>query len=134
MADFLVWDPKRLSVHVPSMDAEHIELVSKMNNIYNEYMNNSSKEKVSPLLEDFVGFTIKHFSDEDAYMESIQYDGLEAHKNNHKHLLGRVQSYVSEFNASGKLTEDFFIFLTLWLTTHIQSIDVKYAPTRAKAA
>lgn len=126
MADFFKWDPATLSVNVLAMDNEHIELIRKMNKLHAAFAENATADKIEPLLTDFANYTIKHFSDEEAYLESIKYAGLDTHKLIHKQLLDQVTNYINDFKKTGKLTDSLFKFLTVWLTSHIRGIDMKY--------
>lgn len=109
------------------MDDEHQELIKKMNRVHDLHLAKASTSEIQMALDDFAGFTIKHFSDEEAYMEKINFAGLETHKVIHQQLLKQVTEYLNEFKASGTLTDSFFNFLSVWLTSHIKGIDMKYS-------
>ncbi len=128
MADFFTWDPNQLGLNVKDMDDEHIELIKKMNNLHAAHTRNAPTAEIEKILMDFATYTTKHFSDEEAYMEKVKYEGLDTHKIIHKQLLDQVGTYVGEFKKSGKLTDQFFKFLSVWLTSHIRGIDMKYSP------
>jgi hemerythrin-like metal-binding protein len=126
MADFYSWDPSRLSVKVTAMDDEHKVLISKMNALHAAHTQGKDKAAIQVILNDFVQYTLKHFADEEAYMAKIQFAGTDTHKLIHKQLLGKVKEHIAAFEASGKLTNDFFTFLSVWLTAHIRGVDAKY--------
>ena len=73
-------------------------------------------------------------------MASIGFAGLRSHKNIHDTLLETLAEHVRVISeGDGKVKPDFFIFLKVWLTAHIQGIDAKYGrrvaqPTEPKAA
>ncbi len=126
MAEFFKWDPSTLSVHVKEMDNEHIQLIQKMNALHESYTSKADSTKQAALLNDFVNYTLKHFQDEEAYMEKIKFEGLETHKIIHKQLVAEVQKYAQEFESKKVFSEAFFKFLTVWLSSHIRGIDSKY--------
>ena len=126
MADFFQWDPSILSVNVKEMDEEHKELISKMNALHVVHAKNASKEEIMVFFMDFVKYALKHFSDEEDYMKSINYSGLENHKTIHAKLVDKVLQYREEFVKTGKLTDDFFKFLATWLRAHIRGNDMLY--------
>jgi hemerythrin-like metal-binding protein len=128
VAEFYTWDPKLLSVHVTEMDNEHMMLIKKMNALHEAYSQKKDRAGLTPLVNDFVAFTLKHFSDEEAYMERVKFEGIATHKIIHQQLLTEVKKYVAEFESSGKLSDPFFKFLAVWLTSHIRGIDSKYGP------
>ena len=131
---FYKWDPQLLSVHVGPMDDEHQILIKKMNSLYDAHARKAPKAELEKLLKDFANYTVEHFKDEEKYMESIAYKGIDSHKLIHKKLLGQVSTYVEEFGKTGALTDAFFRFLGAWLTTHIRGIDMKYGENSEKAA
>jgi len=73
-----------------------------------------------------VNFTVKHFADEEAFMEKVGYPELRVHTGVHKSLLARVTEYNNEFQKTGKLSDAFFMFLKTWLKAHICGVDAKY--------
>jgi hemerythrin len=134
MADFFKWDPTQFSVKVKSMDDEHQELIRKMNALHAANERKAEKAELERLLNDFAGYTVKHFADEEAYMASVNFSGLETHKVIHKQLLGQVTEHVAAFQKTGEFTPAFFNFLSVWLTSHIRGIDSKYGAAKTKAA
>lgn len=133
MADFYNWDPKTLSVSVQAMDDEHQVLIKKMNALHAAHVAKRDSKVLGEMLGDLAKYTTKHFADEEAYMASIQYPGLESHKGIHKNLLARVGEHVAAFEKSGKLDQAFFSFLAFWLSAHIQGVDKKYSELVRKA-
>ncbi len=131
MSEFFKWDPATLSVKVQEMDQEHIQLIKKMNTLHDAYDRKGDRTGIEPLLKDFVDYTLKHFSDEEAYMEKVKFKGLATHKIIHQQLLGEIKKHLADFESSGQLTDAFFRFLTVWLTSHIKGIDVKYGLKKA---
>lgn len=127
MAEFFKWDANVFGLKVKEMDDEHIELIRIMNLVF---QNNEAKKpfhEIKKSVDQLAEYTIKHFKDEEAYMEKIKFPGVATHKIIHKQLLDQFGNYVAEFNKSQKLTESFFKFLAVWLTSHIKGIDTKYA-------
>jgi hemerythrin len=134
MADFFQWDPGQLSVKVKAMDDEHVVLIQKMNALHAAFVRKAEPSELSPMISDFVAYAEKHFADEEAYMASINYAGIEAHKAKHKQLLDQVRANVNLFESSGELSPSFFHLLSLWLNSHIQGVDKEYGKFAAKAA
>lgn len=123
---FLEWD-QELDVHVDKMNQEHIKLIEYMNIVYDKSNNNAPKPEISQALSELANYTVQHFKDEEAYMESIAFPKLDSHKLIHKDLLKKVTAYINDFEkGDGSLPKEFFNFLKLWLLAHIKGIDVKY--------
>ncbi len=131
---FYSWDPKLLSVEVKEMDSEHQILIKKMNAVFDGNQAKKSKAELSDLVDDFAKYTIQHFSDEEAFMEQIKFEGIATHKLIHQQLLAEVTKHITEFKTTGVLTQGFFNFLAVWLTSHIRGIDTKYGKVKSKAA
>ena len=123
----LEWSSE-LDVRVDSMNREHTELIRLMNVVYEANASASGKARISSALDALVEYTVKHFEDEEAYMESINFSGLRSHKYIHQDLLRRVGGFVSDYKSStsDELPNEFFEFLKFWLVSHIQGIDTKY--------
>ena len=49
------------------------------------------------------------------------------HVDVHQHLLDRLEAFWLEFQLKGHLTDEFFLFLKMWLKSHICGIDTQYA-------
>lgn len=134
MADFFVWNPKTLALNVPSMDDEHKVLIHKMNALHAAHARGADRAALGKLLGDLASYTREHFADEERYMASVKYAGLDVHKIIHERLLAQLGEHAAAFERSGKLSDAFFSFLSFWLTSHIQGIDMQYASTPVKRA
>ncbi len=133
MSQYFEWDAAKYSIHVPKMDADHQRIIDGMNKLHTLYSAKAPVVQLSNALNDLAKVTVAHFSAEETYMASIQFPGLAQHKIIHKNLLEQINAHKAKFDASGKLTDDFFAFLKTWLKSHICGIDVKYGE-HAKAA
>lgn len=73
-------------------------------------------------------YAIKHFADEEAYMESIRYPDLENHREQHRlmkeKILPRIESNLHHESFSVQAIEDFLKIIQLWLSRHIAIHDV----------
>lgn len=126
MSNYFEWDPAVYGLGVREMDAEHQVLIGYMNRLHELYVAGASKPDLLAAVDTLVKYTVKHFADEEAYMAKVGYPGLPSHAAIHKRLLEQVSSYVESTRATGKLTDDFFAFLKMWLKAHICGIDSKY--------
>ena len=124
---FFEWQDK-YDLGVGEMNDEHKTLIHKMNGLHDLNESGASKNKIIEAYDDFTAYTIKHFTDEEQYMESIDFPGLATHKLIHKGLLEKVVAFGNDFKGSstGKFDDNFFSFLNVWLASHICGIDMKY--------
>jgi hemerythrin len=109
------------------MDNMHKELISKMNILFEKNDQSAPFNELKTLLDDLAGYTIKHFNEEEAFMAKINFPGLESHKLIHQDLLKQFVKHKEKFESTkGKIPDDFFAFLKVWLKSHICGIDKKY--------
>ena len=122
---FFEWS-KMFDIGVQDMNREHQKLLEIMNRLYDRHEAKADRTEIKALLKELGDYTVKHFSDEEAYLTSISYPDLEKHKLIHKDLLEKFGAHVTEFSTSGVLNERIFAFLKMWLSAHIQGVDMKY--------
>lgn len=127
MSDFFEWDASRFALDIPTIDDEHKQIIDAMNSLHVLHTSKQAQWKIAPALARLKQVTVAHFTDEEAYMEKIGYADVRKHCHIHQHLLQRLDEFVAEFQATGKLTDDFFVFLKVWLRSHICGIDAQYA-------
>lgn len=123
---FLEWNDS-LDVKVEAMNNEHKELIRLMNELYDKVEAKANKEILTKSLVALKEYTIKHFDDEEKYMESINFTDLKTHKAVHKNLLDKIADFEGKFLETGNIGQDFFDFLSFWLRSHIKGIDTKYS-------
>lgn len=135
MKEIITWDKSLLTVYVEAMDREHEMLIAIMNKLYDRHGANAPAAELGRLLKELGDFTVKHFADEERYMASIGYAGLDTHKLIHAELLKTFTKHAETFAKTKKLDEDFFLFLKMWLKAHIQGIDRRYGePSKTPVA
>ncbi len=128
------WNEK-LDVGVDEMNDEHRAMLDWMNKLHDRVTAGASKAEVVMLAQQLHATARRHFRSEEAYMASIGFPGLRTHKNIHDTLLETLGEHVRSISAGdGKVRPDFFIFLKVWLTAHIQGVDAKYGRRGAHEA
>lgn len=116
----------QLDVGVQEMNHQHQDLLDLMNTLYEGNNEGKSFEELLPTLSKLKEYTIRHFKEEEEYMESIKFDGLASHKIIHEQLLKRFAQEEEKIIESKKFPDSFFGFLKVWLSAHIKGIDMKY--------
>jgi hemerythrin len=126
MANF-IWDTS-LDVGVEAMNEEHKILIGLMNSLYEKNAAGASKDDLLASADELHAYVLKHFADEEAYMESVGFPGLQAHKQLHGNLLAELQTFFDSFKhgSDTSLSSKFSTFLNFWLATHIRGIDFIY--------
>jgi len=121
------WHPS-LSVGIEMIDEQHQEWFRRAEALFEAGKEGRAKEYIGELLGFLDEYTKKHFADEERYMQSINYPGLDEQKKAHASFVGQLQKLRSDYEASGgsltviiqanKMVID-------WLTKHISGLDKK---------
>jgi len=123
---FVEWTA-RLSLGVKPMDEAHMHLIDLMNRLHESCAAGDDKAEIRRGLKALSDFTVRHFREEEAFMQSIAYPGLATHKQIHANLIAQLGEHFEAFETGpGTLSNQFFTFLKVWLTAHIMGIDGKY--------
>ena len=117
---------------IEMIDEEHKELfriINEIQSILTDEYSTDNYDDIIRLLEELRSYTKSHFKDEEEYMESIQYKGLEAQKVAHEMFISRLDAIdLNEIDAHQEDTlEKLMAFLTEWLVNHILHMDKKIA-------
>lgn len=125
----MVWNDK-LSVGVPSIDAEHKKLVGMVNELYDAIQAGHGKDVLSKILDGLIDYTATHFAHEERLFAETGYPAAAEHKKLHDDLKKQVLEIQAKFKsgASGTLSLEVLNFLKNWLIVHIQGTDKKYSP------
>ena len=116
----------RLDIGVQDMNREHQHLLGIMNRLYDRNLAKAERAEIRGLLKELGDYTVKHFGDEEKYFDSIGFPDSQKHKLIHQDLLTKFTGHVAAFDKSGALDDSFFAFLKMWLSAHIQGVDMKY--------
>lgn len=84
-------------------------------------------DEVMDVITELKDYTVRHFNDEEAYMERIKYEGLAAQRRAHESFIQRIEG-VDLDNVEGDLKEylaSLIEFLLSWLINHILYTDKK---------
>ena len=123
MAKEIKWTD-RFNVGVESIDSAHRKLFSIVGKLI--ALNEDEAKQQHACREGikyFKSYTMKHFADEEAYMQSIGYPGLAVHKSLHDSLRDKtLPALEAEMEAQDYSTESVGHFLGIcvgWLNGHI---------------
>jgi hemerythrin len=112
------------------VDSEHevlFQIIKEANDLIFEQLLHDKYDEIVRILGKLMDYTIRHFRDEEAYMERIGYDGLEAQKNAHQAFVDKLMSI--DLNDVDDNQQEYLIelvdFLLSWLVNHIMKVDKK---------
>lgn len=84
-------------------------------------------DKIDAILEKLRDYTVKHFSDEEAYMESIQYKKIFTQKIQHQEFINKLDEFIDQHEKDEENQDeqimDILNYLTDWLINHILHVD-----------
>lgn len=90
MGNRLIWD-ERYNVGVDLIDREHKKLFGILNKLFDlRYREEKSRFACQEAVKYFKDHAIQHFTDEENYMMSINYTGLQTHRRIHKDFRERM--------------------------------------------
>ena len=112
------------------VDSEHQQLFCIVERAYQLVKSNdviTCYDELLSIIHELTDYTVTHFSDEEAYMEKIGYEGLAAQKNAHASFIARLESInLIELDENPqKYMESLIEFLLGWLINHILYSDKK---------
>ena len=85
-----------------------------------------SKEVLADLLNELVGYTVKHFGHEEQLMAKHKYADTAQHVAEHKKLVADVLAFkVKLEGGTAMISIELMKFLRNWLTAHIMQTDQK---------
>jgi len=113
------------SINNPMIDEQHKKLFELAGAVEDIAEHAVSKRKVKELLSDFFHYMRDHFSDEEKYMESINYPELEPHRKIHKEIIKSMVHLIGSIKTTNDLKERLYLISKQWLLEHILFEDMK---------
>lgn len=114
------------------IDNEHRQLFDYANEAYELLQDQFVADKydrIIDILKKLREYTKKHFADEEAYMESINYKRIFTQKVQHQEFIDKLDGIDLESIDAGKNQDeaiaDLLGFLTDWLIHHILEVDTR---------
>lgn len=122
MGNQLVWQD-RYNIGVEIIDKEHKKLFSILNKLFDFGKQEEKSQWVcQEAVKYFKDHAVKHFTEEEEYMASINYEGLETHKRIHKNFRERtlpaLERELEQTDFSEDAVEHFLGVCAGWLIGH----------------
>ena len=120
---------KDMETGISKIDAQHKELVDRLNAVISLgaiSVSNEETQKTLDLLSDYV---VKHFSDEEALQRQSHFPKYALHREQHQLYISELQKLKKEFATNGhsaKFTLDLNNSIVNWIVRHIKSVDVEF--------
>lgn len=125
---FAFTDEYRTGVEI--IDEEHEELfriIKRANDLITEELLHDKYDEIMSVLDELRNYTVQHFADEEEYMASINYEGLNIQKKTHEMFVDKLNDINLDDlddNQQQYLIE-LVDFLLMWLVNHILKMDKK---------
>lgn len=121
---FIEWNEK-FSLHHPLLDKQHQELFDLANAVQALDPAKTDKAELGKLFKEFFDYMAKHFKEEEAYMQSLEYPLLEKHKKFHESIIEGMTKVLKEKKSVDELQKSTKIIAQKWLVEHILENDLK---------
>lgn len=123
---------KEYFTNIPLIDEEHAQLFAYANQIYELLQDEFIADKydnIRDLLQKLMDYAKKHFADEEAYMESIQYKKIFTQKMQHQAFVDELEKYdleeIDQMENQETVISKLLTFVTDWLVEHILHLDTQ---------
>ncbi len=117
-------------IGIDMIDEEHKQLFQYADEAYELLHDEYTPDKydrIDIILEKLRDYTVKHFADEEQYMESINYKKLFTQKVQHQEFINKLDEFMEYHNEEVEDQDDQIMgilkYLTEWLTNHILYVD-----------
>ena len=116
--------------NIPMIDGEHKTLFEITGRVYDILKDGATEEDADTIIEvlkELRQYTAEHFSDEEDYMRSVNYDGLDAQIRAHRTFIAELDGLDED--EIRKNTQEYvrslLEFLLGWLINHILKVDMQ---------
>jgi hemerythrin len=129
----LQWSP-RLSVGIEKVDAQHRELIDRVNALLAGLATHKGKEALEATVRFVRDYTVEHFGDETRLMREARYPKLVAHEALHAGFVkdfDALAAALAKDGATSHLTIKASNLLCDWLRDHIAGADKEFGTFQA---
>jgi len=124
----LQWE-RRFSVRIEAMDADHRELFSVLNDLWQVVERSSTLDAIAETLARVTLAMAAHFSREEAMLAQWNYPRCRTHMEEHQQFISRLDALATAAARGdpAAINADAIDFIGEWLCTHILKSDFDYA-------
>jgi hemerythrin len=131
MSTYVRWQ-QYYSVGEDSLDAQHKQILSIINDLYNAMDAGKEADVLKGLMDRLAQYTLSHFQHEERLMTEFGYPDLVNHKAEHDKMRRRTRDLSAHLDLV--TARDLLRILKEWWTGHIQAEDLCYIPFLRTAA
>ena len=116
-----------LLTHVDEMDEQHRRLIDLLNDVYKLLKEGKREEAVKFFADQVVAYTEYHLSEEEKFMQEIDYPELEQHKKLHEIFRREIYNLAPLVEKGDpQAFKQALSYAWGWLYNHIAKTDKKY--------
>ncbi|MFC1744756.1 bacteriohemerythrin [Candidatus Riflebacteria bacterium] len=117
-----------LKVGIKTIDADHAQLFTILNKLYDAYQAELERAILEDTVNELSHYTIYHFSNEEKILKENGYPRLEEHLNQHQFFTEKIQDFRKTIKKGNtRIGLDVLAFIKDWLLGHIQKSDRDYS-------
>lgn len=117
---------EEFSVGNASIDQEHEALIAQINQIYEQLSQAIDTETIESMLEELQADISTHFAVEELLMHEAGFAELEAHREDHEHLLDQIHDMIFDFAEDPDKGRELLVNrLSDWFSNHFKGFDAR---------
>ena len=118
----------RYSMNIESIDNQHKEIFSLINNYLDSILKGFGKLKTKYILDDLIQSCRDHFEHEEELMQQNEYPALYSHKHTHKYFISELLEIRNSIeNDPFPISTSTGDFIRKWTVNHILTSDKAYS-------
>jgi len=116
------------SVGVERLDADHIMIISLMNQIDELKQTGSEEAAVGTVLKVLLDVAHTHFRREEGFLKKYHYPQFEGHRHEHRVLEEQLEELHEAYarTPDPDISQEILELLNFWLIEHILKVDMRY--------
>ena len=117
------------------LDADHIVIISLINQLDETKLSGRDEAAIGPILRTLIGYAIGHFRREEELMQHGHYAAIARHLDEHHLLEQQLQELHDEYAATADpaISQEIMELLNFWILDHILKCDMGYKGRLAAA-
>jgi len=110
------------------VDNQHKGLFNLLNDLSTSIYEKKSKKVLKESIEKLTLYVVEHFSAEESFMLKEKYPAFAEHKKIHEDLFIETATIIEAYRNTDdhRMAIPIVVFLTKWITNHIQKEDKKF--------
>ena len=121
----LDWNDQKHSIGIASLDSQHQEIISLVNQIASAVSNGSMIGTTRSLVNHLLRISQIHFAFESELMVEYGYPDIQSHVEKHNELLNEIQNLVEDIVGSKRESAELIsAYLNDWVEIHIIKSDM----------